>query len=214
MLLPTKPGKHHHYFLFFDINTYMALSNRFHQALSLAYELHKDQYRKGDKTPYLSHLMAVSALALQYGATEEEAIAALLHDAVEDQGGLETLAIIRQQFGDHVAEIVLACSDREGEPKPPWQERKEKYLNHLTETEESSLLVSCCDKLHNATDCLRTYRKNGAGLWQMFNATEGQTRWYYGEIARIIQERRDEYPRLTNLIDDVVRTIDELLALP
>ncbi|HET59355.1 MAG TPA: HD domain-containing protein [Chloroflexi bacterium] len=192
----------------------MALSDRFHQALSYAYELHKDQYRKDGITPYLSHLMAVSALALQYSATEDEAIAALLHDAVEDQGGLETLAIIRQQFGDHVAEIVLACSDREGEPKPPWQDRKEKYLKHLEKTDESSLLVTCCDKLHNATDCLRTHRKIGTGLWQMFNATKEQTHWYYGEIANVIKKRRDEYPRLTNLIDDVVRTIDELLALP
>jgi (p)ppGpp synthase/HD superfamily hydrolase len=193
----------------------MTLSYRFQQALSYAYELHKDQIRKGgSNTPYLSHLMAVSALAMQYEATEDEAIAALLHDAVEDQGGQKTLEIIRQQFGDHVAHIVQSCSDREGEPKPPWQERKEKYLKHLAKTGESSLLVSCCDKLHNATDCLRTYRVKGADLWSVFNATEEQTRWYYGEIARVIQKRRNEYPRITPLIDDVVRTIDELLALP
>jgi len=193
----------------------MAISDRFQQALSYAYELHKDQTRKGDNnTPYLSHLLGVSSLAMQYGATEDEAIAALLHDAVEDQGGQPTLAVIRQRFGDHVAHIVQSCSDREGEPKPPWLERKETYLKHLAKTDESSLLVSCCDKLHNATDCLRTYRVKGADLWRVFNATEDQTRWYYGEIVNVIQKRRDEYPRLTPLIDEVVRTIEELLALP
>jgi (p)ppGpp synthase/HD superfamily hydrolase len=203
-----------HNLSFFDINICMALSNRYHQALSYAYELHKDQYRKDGKTPYLSHLIAVSALALQFGGTEDEAIAALLHDAVEDQGGIKTLEAIRLRFGDHVAHIVRSCSDHETKPKPPWQERKVEYLKHMAETDESSLLVTCCDKLNNANDCLRTYRKIGTGLWQLFSVPRESTRWYYGEIARVVRERRNEFPRLTFLIDEVIQTIEELLALP
>lgn len=192
----------------------MTLTKRFHQALSYAYELHKDQYRKDGKTPYLSHLMAVSALVLQFDGSEDEAMAALLHDAVEDQGGLDTLAVIQQRFGDHVAHIVRSCSDSVTRPKPDWRERKEKYLRHMAETDESSLLVTCCDKLNNANDCLRTHRTKGEKLWDMFNVPREQTRWYYREIANVVRKRREDFPRVTPLIDELVQTIEELLTLP
>jgi (p)ppGpp synthase/HD superfamily hydrolase len=214
MLIANKNKQTTHNLSLFDINICMALSDRFHQALSYAYELHKDQYRRDKETPYLSHLMGVSALTLQYGGTEDEAIAALLHDAVEDQGGKKTLEAIRLQFGDHVAHIVRSCSDHETKPKPPWQQRKEEYLEHMAETDEASLLVTCCDKLYNANDCLRTYRKIGTGLWDLFSVPREQTRWYYGEIARVFRERRNEFSRLTPLIDEVIRTVEELLKLP
>src|SRR5262245_5807386 len=109
----------------------MALSQRFDEALVYAARVHAAQKRKGTEIPYLSHLLAVAALALEHGASEDEAIAALLHDAVEDQGGAARRADIRWRFGDAVAAIVDGCSDADVEPKPPWRERKERYLAHL-----------------------------------------------------------------------------------
>ncbi len=146
----------------------MILTSRFENALVFAARLHANQVRKGTSIPYLSHLLAVSALALENGANEDEAIAALLHDGVEDQGGPPTLAEIRRNFGDKVAEIVAGCSDTDTIPKPPWRERKEAYLAHLPEASPSVKLVSLCDKIHNTRSTLENYREVGEKLWERF----------------------------------------------
>src|SRR6266853_3455026 len=125
------------------------LSRRFEAALLLATRLHATQTRKGGRIPYVSHLLGVASLALEHGGDEDVAIAALLHDAVEDQGGRPTLQTIRRMFGDRVATVVMECSDTDREPKPPWRERKERYLAHLPSASADALLVSIADKLHN-----------------------------------------------------------------
>ena len=139
----------------------MPLSPRLHEALSYAATLHADQQRKASGEPYLAHLLAVAALVMEYGGNEEETIAALLHDAVEDQGGMATLAEIRRRFGPAVAEIVEGCSDTAVAPKPPWRQRKEAYIARLRTRPASVRLVSAADKLHNARSILREYRRQG-----------------------------------------------------
>src|SRR5688572_28956686 len=126
----------------------MPLTARFREALVYACELHADQKRKGSDTPYVAHLLAVASLALEHGASEDVAIAALLHDAVEDQGGRPTAEEIGRRFGDAVKAIVDACSDTDVQPKPPWRARKERYIAHVEHAPRSVLLVSACDKLH------------------------------------------------------------------
>jgi (p)ppGpp synthase/HD superfamily hydrolase len=129
-------------------------------------------------------------LVLEDGGDEDQAIAALLHDAVEDQGGRPTLDSIRSEFGDRVASIVEACSDTDIQPKPPWRERKENYLKHLREQTRAEVLrVSAADKLHNARCIIADYRRCGEAVWQRFNAGKEAQAWYYGELARIYRER-------------------------
>lgn len=192
----------------------MQLSNRFSTALEIAHKLHQSQTRKQGQVPYLSHLMGVSALVMRYGGNEDEAIAALLHDAVEDQGGQKTLLMIEEKFGKDVAHIVLGCSDTDQTPKPPWKERKENYIAHLRITDESTLIVSASDKLYNALDCIRTHAVIGEGLWGLFNVPRDETKWYYQQIASVLNERRTEFPRLAPLLDETIRIIGQLVILP
>lgn len=159
------------------------LSLRFAEALTLAHELHAGQTRKGTAIPYVSHVLAVAGIVLEYGGDEDEAIAALLHDAVEDCGGAPVLADISSRFGARVADIVAACSDTDQTPKPPWQARKEAYLDHLRGAPVSVRLVSAADKLHNARAILVDYRQIGESLWDRFNATKAQTLWYYRALV-------------------------------
>ncbi|MEO7649404.1 MAG: HD domain-containing protein [Bryobacteraceae bacterium] len=161
----------------------MALSPRFVQAVSYAIELHREQTRKGSGVPYISHLISVAGIALEYGASEDEAIAALLHDAVEDQGGQATLSVIRDRFGDDVADIVWGCTDADTIPKPPWRVRKEIYVAHVASASPSVRLVSCCDKLHNARSILADYRVLGEGLWNRFQGGRDGTLWYYRSLV-------------------------------
>jgi (p)ppGpp synthase/HD superfamily hydrolase len=166
-----------------------SLSDRFDQALQRACELHRSQFRKGTEIPYLSHLLAVASLVLEDGGDEDQAIAALLHDAVEDQGGRPTLDSIRSDFGDRVASIVEACSDTDTYPKPAWRERKENYLRHLREEPRAEVLrVSAADKLHNARCIIADYRRFGESVWRRFNAGKEEQAWYYGQLARIYRE--------------------------
>jgi len=137
---------------------------------------------------YLTHLLATAGLALEYGANEDEAIAALLHDAIEDQGGAPTRAAIRAQFGDTVAAIVEGCSEILSLPKPPWRARKEGYLQRIPQASPSVRLVSAADKLHNARSLLRDYRRLGESLWQRFTGGKEGTLWFYRTLA-------DEVPR-------------------
>jgi GTP pyrophosphokinase len=159
------------------------LGPRFASALTYASTLHATQLRKGTKTPYVSHLLAVAALAIEYGANEDEAIAALLHDAIEDQGGSDTRRRITALFGQTVADIVDGCSDTDVMPKPPWRDRKERYIAHVSETSPSIRLVSMCDKLHNARSLIMDLRAKRADLWSRFSAGRDETCWYYRQLV-------------------------------
>jgi GTP pyrophosphokinase len=163
----------------------MALSSRFDEALAYAHDLHRDQSRKGSPTPYFAHLIGVASIVIEAGGDEDEAIAALLHDAVEDQGGASTRETIRRRFGDRVAAIVDGCSDTDQHPKPPWRDRKIAYLAHLPEAPHSVRLVSCADKLYNARSVLRDYRNLGEALWPRFRGGRDGTLWYYRSLADV-----------------------------
>ncbi len=145
------------------------LTSRYDEALCYAHELHRAQTRKGTSIPYISHLMTVSALVLEHGGDEDQAIAALLHDAAEDQGGADTLDDVRRRFGGAVADIVSDCTDAWTEPKPEWRPRKEAYLALLPAKPSKSLLVSLADKTHNAEAILFDYLNLGDALWSRFN---------------------------------------------
>ena len=164
------------------------LSAQFQNAFDFAYHLHFSQKRKGSGIPYIAHLMAVAALVLEDGGDEEQAIAALLHDAVEDQGGLVVLQDIQIRFGDRVASIVEGCTDSVLTPKPPWRERKEAYLSHLRDAPKEVRRVSLADKLHNARTILRDLRQEGDSIWQRFNGGKDGTIWYYTTLVGIFQQ--------------------------
>jgi (p)ppGpp synthase/HD superfamily hydrolase len=168
------------------------LGQKFEEALVYATRLHAAQRRKGTDILYVSHLLAVASLVLEAGGNEDEAIAALLHDGPEDQGGLETLAEIRARFGDRVGDIVAACSDTFEAEKPAWKARKQAYLDHLRDAAPAVLLVSCADKLHNARAILADYRRHGETLWDRFNGGRDDILWYYAELARIFDARGPE----------------------
>jgi (p)ppGpp synthase/HD superfamily hydrolase len=164
------------------------LTGRFQDAISLAFRLHVEQKRKGTNIPYFSHLMGVTALVLEDGGDEDEAIAALLHDAVEDQGGLQTLEDIRQKFGHHVAEIVDGCTDAYSQPKPPWKQRKQAYMEHLAQAPPDVLRVSLADKLHNARSIYADLQRNGTITWRRFNGGREGTLWYYRSLVEIFKQ--------------------------
>ena len=164
------------------------LTSRYDEAFRYAHELHRDQTRKGTAIPYISHLMSVSAIVIEHGGKEDQAIGALLHDAAEDQGGQATLDQIRRRFGDAVAEIVYDCTDAWIEPKPDWRPRKEAYLAKLPAKSPLSLLVSLADKTHNAEAILLDYRALGDSLWQRFNGGKDGTLWYYGALVDVFVE--------------------------
>ena len=157
----------------------MALTPRFDDALVYASRLHAEQVRKGSGTPYIGHLLAVTAIVLEHGGSEDEAIAALLHDAVEDQGGPATRAEISRRYGEQVALIVDGCSDTDEVPKPPWRQRKEEHLAHLAAATPPIRLVTAADKLHNARSVLADYREQGERVWDHFQGGRDGTLWYY-----------------------------------
>jgi (p)ppGpp synthase/HD superfamily hydrolase len=166
------------------------LTERFDQALAYASTLHREQMRKGTAIPYVSHLLAVCAIVLEHGGSEDDAIAALLHDGPEDQGGRDTLDTIRTQFGTGVADIVAACTDTFEDPKPEWLTRKVAYLAHLEhEPSPSVLLVSASDKLHNLRAIRADFAILGNDLWRRFNGRPGQQLWYFTRLAAIYDER-------------------------
>lgn len=164
-------------------------TSRFEDALVFAHQLHASQTRKGTFIPYIAHLLAVTALVIADGGDEDQAIAALLHDAVEDQGGLKTLQEIRSRFGERVAMIVDGCTDAYGSPKPPWRERKERYLEHLKHASPEVQRVSLADKLHNAHSILRDLNQNGEEIWRRFNGGKSGTLWYYHSLVQIFQQQ-------------------------
>ena len=169
--------------------------SRFEEALVLAARLHATQKRKDKDLPYISHLLAVTALVFEDGGDEDEVIAALLHDAVEDQGGLSTLDEIRRRFGERVAAIVEGCSDSFVHPRPPWQERKQAYLEHLRSAtpsvRRSVRRVSLADKLHNARTILADLQQDGDDVWSRFNGGKEGSLWYYRSLLEIFQAGDD-----------------------
>lgn len=169
--------------------------------------MHAGQRRKGTRIPYVSHPLAVASIALEHGASEDEAIAALLHDAIEDsRQPRRTKAEIRRRFGAAVAEIVEGCSDSETQPKPPWRERKDRYLAHLRQASPSIRLVSASDKLHNARAILGDYREVGEALWDRFTAKKDGTLWYYRALADTFRQTGPR--RLARELDGVVTAIE------
>jgi (p)ppGpp synthase/HD superfamily hydrolase len=183
------------------------LTRRFADALAYATDVHQGQVRKGTKAPYVSHLLAVCALVLEDGGDEDEAIAALLHAAVEDGGGQPRLEDIRRRFGDRVADIVWGCSDTDEVPKPPWKERKTRYIEHVRTASAEVRRVSCADKLHNASSTLRDYRVHGEAIWARFNASEDETLWYYRQLLHAFRQ-----PGQTALVEELARVVADLEA--
>jgi (p)ppGpp synthase/HD superfamily hydrolase len=159
------------------------LTKRFEDALVYTAVIHAAQRRKKTNIPYISHLLAVASLTLEHGGDEDQTIAALLHDAAEDQGGEERLADIRARFGDRVADIVKDCTDSWVEPKPPWRPRKEAYLASLPNKSPDSLLVSLADKTHNARAIVADLRVRGDELWDRFTGGRDGSIWYYEALA-------------------------------
>jgi GTP pyrophosphokinase len=166
----------------------MQFTPRFEEALIYAVRLHAGQYRKGSQIPYASHLLSVAGIALQYGASEDEAIAALLRDAIEDQGGAATREELRRRFGDRVVGIVDGCTDSDSVPKPPWKARKAAYIAHVRSASPSVRLVSACDKLDNARAILADYRVLGEALWKRFHGGKEGTLWYYRELLEAFRQ--------------------------
>jgi (p)ppGpp synthase/HD superfamily hydrolase len=186
------------------------LTGQFSKALVYAELKHHNQVRKGGDIPYVGHLLTVAGLVINDGGSEAQAIAALLHDAVEDQGGPPTLEEIKANFGDEVARIVEECSDTDEVPKPPWLERKRKYINHLADVGEDTLLVSVADKLDNARSMLRDYHSHGPSLWQRFNRKNPHDHlWYYGELLNAYRNRRCK----SWMVAELGRVVDELNGL-
>jgi (p)ppGpp synthase/HD superfamily hydrolase len=155
------------------------LGPRFQRAFLFAAAKHAGQTRKASNTPYFAHLMGVASLVLEFGGDEDMAIAALLHDVVEDCGGAPMLKEVRRRFGSRVAKIVDGCTDSDTDPKPPWRERKETYIQHLKSADAETRLVSAADKLNNVRSILSDYREVGESIWSRFNGGREGTLWYY-----------------------------------
>lgn len=182
------------------------LTERFDEALAYTSALHRAQTRKGGDVPYLGHLLSVAGLVIEADGTETEAIAALLHDAAEDQGGEQTLDEIRAKFGAEVADIVEECSDTMVTPKPPWRQRKEDYLAELGKVSDGAVLVSMADKLDNARATLRDLRRLGPRLWERFSTTDPQDHlWYYQSLLEVYRGRSSSW-----LVDEFARVVQDL----
>ena len=169
------------------------LSERFDEAFAFVSGLHREQLRKVGRVPYLSHLLRVAGLTLDFGASEDVAIAALLHDAVEDCGGMETEAIIRERFGDFIADVVLETSDSttaDANRKAPWRERKEAYIASLRIGSDAAALVSGCDKLDNVASLTRALSiAGGEATLARFKGGASDLIWYYESVAAVLKER-------------------------
>jgi (p)ppGpp synthase/HD superfamily hydrolase len=190
----------------------MKLSRQFEKALVYATRAHRDQIRKKTGIPYIAHILGVTAIAMEYGANETEAIAALLHDAVEDCGGAKRLRDIEKKFGKAVAKIVDGCTDTYETPKPPWRERKEAYLAHLKNSNSATRLVSASDKLHNTRAILAELRRHGLEVFGRFSGKKDGTLWYYRALVTAFREHGDHAADLVDELDRVVTQIEKLSA--
>jgi GTP pyrophosphokinase len=183
------------------------LGPRFRRAFLFAAEKHDGQTRKASTTPYIAHLMGVASLVLEFGGDEDLAIAALLHDVVEDCGGAPTLKEVQRRFGPRVAKIVDGCTDSDTTPKPPWRERKETYLRHLKSADAETRLVSAADKLNNVRSILSDYREVSESIWTRFNGGREGTLWYYRALLDEFLGRRPN-----RLIRELELAVQELEA--
>jgi (p)ppGpp synthase/HD superfamily hydrolase len=186
------------------------LGPRFLRAFLFTAEKHKNQTRKASSIPYIAHLMGVASLVLEAGGDEDLAIAALLHDVVEDCGGAPMLNEVRRRFGPRVAKVVDGCTDSDTYPKPPWRERKENYIRHLKNANADTCLVSAADKLNNVRSILSDYREIGESIWSRFNGGREGTLWYYRTL-------RDEFlrrppNRITHDLELAVKELESLTA--
>jgi (p)ppGpp synthase/HD superfamily hydrolase len=194
------------------------LTTAFEKALQYTLIIHAGQKRKGTDIPYFAHLLSCAALALDNGANEVEAIAALLHDAGEDAGGEGRIRDIRSRFGNDVADIVDGCTDAYVIPKPPWRQRKEAYIVHLPKASKSVRLVSAVDKLHNARAILSDYRKIGEELWSRFKGGKEGTLWYYRSLVGAFNEACEndleakdcKVADMKALVDELDRVVSEI----
>lgn len=183
----------------------------FSTALVFAARIHQDQRRKGTDIPYMAHILGVTALVLEHGGNEDEAIGALLHDAAEDGGGEAMLAEIRAQFGDAVGDIVLGCSDSlaaDPADKAPWLERKQTFIAQLAEASPSVCMVSAADKLHNVRSLISAVRERGDETWSRFNGGRAGTLWYYDAVSHILWRR---WP--STLTEELRREVETLATL-
>jgi (p)ppGpp synthase/HD superfamily hydrolase len=183
------------------------LTRRFEQALLFATRKHAGQGRKGTAVPYISHLLSVAGLVLEAGGDEDLAIAALLHDVVEDCGGTPMLQEVRR-FGERVAHVVAGCTDTDLFPKPPWRQRKQDYLKHLRTADADVRLVSAADKLHNVRTILTDYRESGESIWERFQGRRDGTLWYYRSLVTEYRRRKGN-----RLINELERAVTELEAI-
>ena len=186
----------------------MTPGERFCEALVYATSLHATQNRKLSGDPFVGHLLRVAGIAMEHGADEDEAIAALLHDAIEDQGGAATGRLIGERFGPRVAEIVAGCSDTDQTPKPPWRGRKERYLAHLREAPRSVRLISAADKLDNVRSLLLSYRAMGESVWEHFQGGREGTLWYFRSVVATLREAGDSL-----LVEQLASAVAELAEL-
>ncbi len=184
-------------------------TDRFLRALDTAARLHATQVRKGSGVPYISHLLGTCSIVLDYGGDEDEAIAALLHDTIEDVEPTETARAAVASFGPRVLAIVEGCTEHRPVPKPPWRERKERYIEHLATADSSVLLVAGADKLHNARSLVADLRHSGPSVWDRFNAGRDDTLWYY---RAVIEAMRGNPAQPAGLVDELERVVTELAS--
>ena len=188
------------------------LGPRFLHAFQFAAQKHAGQTRKASTIPYIAHLMGVASLVLEAGGDEDLAIAALLHDVVEDCGGAPMLKEVRRRFGSRVAKVVDGCTDADTVPKAPWRERKETYIRHLKTADADTRLVSAADKLNNVRSIVSDYRALGESVWSRFNGGREGTLWYYRTLRDVfLRHRRD---RLTTDLELVVNELESLAGVP
>ena len=186
------------------------LTENYEFALIFAKRLHQKQIRKINHTPYFAHLLSVSALVLEDGGSEEEAIAALLHDAIEDQGGKKTGDLIRDKFGNKIAAIVEGCTEECSSHKLSWKERKQKYIDNLRRASPEVCRVALADKLHNTISNIEEYYQHGVGIWQNFGEGKKGLVWFYSSVIKAVKDTK--YSGL--LIDKLTRAVWQLEQLP
>lgn len=194
-----------------------ALTKNFDDAMQFAFERHRFHFRKGSRVPYFSHLMSVCSLVLEHGGSEDQAIAALLHDAVEDAAegqGPEVLQAIGEQFGESVRQMVKACSDTVNDDehgKPCWRDRKLAYVVDLRNPgakSDKALVVTAADKIHNASSITRDLRTYGPRFWSTFNAPAPDLLWYYTAVEAAVADRLGEH----TIVEALHRAVDELIV--
>jgi GTP pyrophosphokinase len=183
------------------------LGKRFLDAFLFAARAHARQTRKGTEVPYVSHVMGVASLVLEAGGNEDQAIAALLHDVVEDCGGAPMLRQVERRFGPRVARLVEGCTDTDAHPKPPWLGRKQDYIRRLRDEDEDTRLISAADKLYNVRSLLSHYRECGEAVWARFNGKRDGTLWYYNELAKEFSRRPNAFT------GELKRVMEELNAM-